>query len=139
MADNEKFSVKKIFNISYAHRLLNYRGKCENLHGHNGKIEIKIESPVLDTEEMVADFNEIKEKAGSWLNENLDHKTILCKKDPLVILFKNTNQKLFLTEKNPTAEILCKIIYENLAGMGLKVKSVKFWETDTSVASYKKI
>lgn len=133
------FSVKKVFNISYAHRLVNYKGKCENLHGHNGRIEIEIESPVLDTEEMVCDFNRIKETAGNWLNENLDHKTILCKKDPLVILFKKNNQKLFLTEKSPTAEILCKIIYEKLVDLGLKIKSVRFWETDTSVASYKKL
>ncbi|MEW5951283.1 MAG: 6-carboxytetrahydropterin synthase [Elusimicrobia bacterium] len=138
MPENEKYSVKKIFDIAYAHRLLNYKGKCENLHGHNGKIEIKIESANLDEEEMVADFNEIKEKAGKWLNDNLDHKTILCQKDPLVVLFKNTNQKLFLTEKNPTAEILCKIIYDNISALGLKVKSVKFWETETSAASYKK-
>lgn len=138
MPEKEKYSVKKIFYVSYAHRLLNYKGKCENLHGHNGKVEIKIESEVLDSEEMVADFTAIKEKAGAWLGENLDHRTILCEKDPLAAELARNGQKLFLTDKNPTAETLCKIIHEKISALGLKVKTVKFWETETSVASYKK-
>jgi 6-pyruvoyltetrahydropterin/6-carboxytetrahydropterin synthase len=138
MKNSEKFSVVKTFEISYAHRLLNYNGKCENLHGHNGKIEIEISTYNLNNEEMVMDFTEIKEKAGRWLNENLDHKTILSRKDPLVKALKKNHQKLFLTDRNPTAEILCQIIYENLNKLGIKAETIKFWETDSSVAIYKK-
>ncbi len=138
MTKKEKFSVKKIFFISYAHRLLNYNGKCENLHGHNARIEIKIESSKLNSEKMVEDFTKIKNKAGVWLNENLDHKTILSNRDPLVNALKSHKQKMFLTHENPTAEALCKIIYENIRKLGFDIKSVKFWENETSVASYKK-
>jgi len=138
MKNSEKFSVVKTFEISYAHRLLNYNGKCENLHGHNGKIEIEISTYNLNNEEIVMDFTEIKEKAGRWLNENLDHKTILSRKDPLVKALKKNHQKLFLIDRNPTAEILCQIIYKNLNKLGIKAETIKFWETDSSVAIYKK-
>lgn len=132
----EVFRVKKAFTISYAHRLLNYNGKCENLHGHNGKIEVIIEARKLDKQDMVKDFTEINRTVKKWLDENLDHRVILSEKDPLVNLMKKSNQKLFLTKDNPTAEILAKLIYKKLRDTGLNVSEVIFWETDTSMAHY---
>ncbi len=57
----EKFYVKKVFEVSYAHRLLNYNGKCENLHGHNVKVEVILEVNKLDNQMMVMDFIKLKE------------------------------------------------------------------------------
>jgi 6-pyruvoyltetrahydropterin/6-carboxytetrahydropterin synthase len=132
-----KYSVKKIFEIAYAHRLLNYNGKCENLHGHNAKIEVIIETEKLNDEDMVMDFVKLKEKVKKWLDENLDHTVILSKKDPLVNVFKKYDQKLFITNQNPTAEIIAKIILEELKKMSINAKIVRFWETDTSMAEVK--
>jgi len=132
-----KYSVKKIFEIAYAHRLLNYNGKCENLHGHNAKIEVIIETEKLNDEDMVMDFVKLKEKAKRWLDENLDHTVILSKKDPLVNVLKKYDQKLFITNQNPTAEIIAKIILEELKKMSINAKIVRFWETDTSMAEVK--
>jgi 6-pyruvoyltetrahydropterin/6-carboxytetrahydropterin synthase len=132
-----KYSVKKIFEIAYAHRLLNYNGKCENLHGHNAKIEVIIETKKLNDEDMVMDFVKLKEKVKKWLDENLDHTVILSKKDPLVNVLKKYDQKLFITNQNPTAEIIAKIILEELKKMSINAKIVRFWETDTSMAEVK--
>ncbi|MCX7905273.1 MAG: 6-carboxytetrahydropterin synthase [Elusimicrobiales bacterium] len=135
----EKFKVKKIFEISYAHRLYKYNGKCENLHGHNGKIEILIESEVLDEQNMVMDFNEIKKIVSNWLNENLDHTTFLYKGDPLTEVLIKYNQKVLLFDENPTAEIIAKFILTSLEKIGIKnIKSVTFWETSSSLAQYTK-
>jgi 6-pyruvoyltetrahydropterin/6-carboxytetrahydropterin synthase len=133
-----KYSVKKIFEIAYAHRLLNYNGKCENLHGHNAKIEVIIETEKLNDEDMVMDFVKLKEKVKKWLDENLDHTVILSKKDPLVNVLKKYDQKLFITNQNPTAEIIAKIILEELKKISINAKIVRFWETDTSMAEVKK-
>ncbi|MGC8867792.1 MAG: 6-pyruvoyl trahydropterin synthase family protein, partial [Elusimicrobiales bacterium] len=85
------FKVKKVFEIAYAHRLFKYNGKCENLHGHNAKIEITLQSKNLDSQTMVKDFTQIKKIAGKWLDDNLDHATLLHKKDPLAKILKQLN------------------------------------------------
>lgn len=134
----ESFRVKKEFEISYAHRLLNYNGKCENLHGHNAKIEIIIESNKLNNQKMVEDFNYIKKIVKKWLDENLDHSTLLHSKDPLVKILKKYKQKLYLFKENPTAEIIAYEIANNIEKFGLNVKIVRVWETNTSMAEYRR-
>lgn len=134
----ELFSVKKEFEISYAHRLLNYNGQCENLHGHNAKIEIIIQTKKLNEQNMVEDFTYIKKVVEKWLDENLDHSTLLHKNDPLVKILKKYKQKLYIFRENPTAEIIAYEIAKNVEKLGLKIKSVRFWETNTSMAEYKK-
>ena len=110
----EIFSVKKIFEIAYAHRLLNYNGKCENLHGHNGKIEVTVESDALNNQDMVMDFTYINNLVKKWLDENLDHRVILHKNDPLVKPLQEHSQRLFLTPLNPTAEIIAGVIKKEI-------------------------
>ena len=51
--------VKKVIEFCYGHRLLDYDGKCRNLHGHNGQLEIEVDSGGLDPLGMVIDFGEI--------------------------------------------------------------------------------
>ena len=54
------YRVTKEIWFCYGHRLLNYNGKCANLHGHNGKAVITIETAQLDSLGMVIDFTDIK-------------------------------------------------------------------------------
>jgi 6-pyruvoyltetrahydropterin/6-carboxytetrahydropterin synthase len=132
------YKVKKIFHLAYGHRLLNYKGKCENLHGHNGVVEVSLKAAELNSEKMVMDFTELGAKVKGWLDENLDHKVILAKADPLAPLLAAQGQKCFLTAENPTAEVLARLIYEAARkDLGLPVAKVAFWETPTSVAAYK--
>ena len=132
------YKVKKIFNIAYGHRLLNYEGKCANIHGHNGKIEINLKSPQLDGQDMVIDFTLIAAKLKKWLNDNLDHKIILSQKDPLLKTLRAFGQKCYETSGNPTAEVLAELIFRKTQEEFPFVYKVKFWETDSCCAIYEK-
>lgn len=132
------YKIKKTFHLAYGHRLLHYKGKCENLHGHNGLVEITLKSEKLNKEKMVMDFTELGGKMKTWLDENLDHKVILAAEDPLAKVLEEQGQHCLLTAENPTAEVLARLIFEAAEGMALPVAKVAFWETPTSMASYKK-
>ncbi len=130
------YSVTKIISFCYGHRLLNYEGKCQYLHGHNGRAEILIESEALDSLSMVIDFSDIKGIIGGFIDKELDHRMILSKKDPVVQKLKELKEPLFLIDENPTAENIAKVIYEFTREKGFPVSAVKLWETDTSFAIY---
>jgi 6-pyruvoyltetrahydropterin/6-carboxytetrahydropterin synthase len=131
--------VKKTFHLAYGHRLLNYKGKCENLHGHNGIVEVTLAAAQLNAERMVMDFTELGRTVKVWLDDNLDHKVILAKADPLAPLLKAQGQACYLTDDNPTAETLAKLVFDVAqAQLKLPVDEVAFWETPTSMASYRK-
>lgn len=130
--------IKKTFHLAYGHRLLNYNGKCENLHGHNGVVEITLKAAKLNAERMVMDFTELGRLMKTWLDENLDHKVILAKADPLVPVLRKQGQACYLTAQNPTAEELAKLVFDTAASLRLPVDEVAFWETPTSAAYYRK-
>jgi 6-pyruvoyltetrahydropterin/6-carboxytetrahydropterin synthase len=132
------YEVKKTFHLAYGHRLLHYKGKCENLHGHNGLVEITLKSGKLNAERMVMDFTELGAKMRTWLDDNLDHRVILSGDDPLAAVLEKEGQRCFPTAENPTAEVLARLVFEAAEGMGLPVSKVSFWETPTSMASYEK-
>lgn len=132
-----EYKIKKTFHLAYGHRLLNYKGKCENLHGHNGVVEVTLKTPELNADRMVMDFTELGAKMKTWLDANLDHKVILAKADPLAPLLQAQGQACCLTDENPTAEVLARLVYASARGLGLPVHRVAFWETPTSMASYK--
>ena len=129
--------IKKTFHLAYGHRLLDHKGKCASLHGPNGVVEITLKASKLNGEHMVMDFTELGTRVKDWLDANLDHKVILSQKDPLLKVLKKENQACFETAQNPTAEILAELIFRKLKGLGLRVHEVAFWETPTSMASYK--
>lgn len=130
------YKVCKTLHFSYAHRLIHYQGKCAHLHGHNALIEIELKAEKLDERALLIDFNDIKDIANNWINQELDHKTLLCKEDPLAKVLADFGEPLFLMDENPTAEALAKLILEALREKGLAVSQVRFWETPTSCAVY---
>lgn len=128
--------MTKVIAFCYGHRLLNYEGKCKYLHGHNGLVEITLESKKLDRRGMVVDFTDVKNIVGSFINGQLDHRMLLCKKDRLVPILKKLGEPHFLMEKNPTAENIAKLIFTFASDKKLPIVSVKLWETETSFAVY---
>ncbi|MBI4597529.1 MAG: 6-carboxytetrahydropterin synthase [Candidatus Omnitrophica bacterium] len=130
------YSVTKTIQFCYGHRLLNYEGKCRDLHGHNGKVEIELSSEALDRRGMVRDFTEIKRAIQGWIDRNLDHKMILCKDDPVLLLLQQQGEPVFAIEANPTAENLAKLIFDEAQRMGFPVTTVRLWETESSCATY---
>ena len=129
------YSVTKIITFCYGHRLLNYQGKCRYLHGHNGKVEIELNSERLDRRGMVRDFEDIKRTLQRWMDETLDHTMLLNRKDPLIA--KLRGERLFLMDTNPTAESIAKLIFDYARRCRFPVTAVRLWETDHSVAAYR--
>jgi 6-pyruvoyltetrahydropterin/6-carboxytetrahydropterin synthase len=131
------FTVTKTIDFCYGHRLLKYEGRCRHLHGHNGRIEVDIDSGDLDERGMVTDFGEIKRALKTWVDETLDHQMILCKDDPLVPVLKQKGELFYVIDDNPTAENIAKLIYVYARSKGLPVTAVRLWETPTSCAGYR--
>jgi 6-pyruvoyltetrahydropterin/6-carboxytetrahydropterin synthase len=130
------YEISKQIRFCYGHRLLKHPGKCRHLHGHNAVAEIRLAQKRLDRRSMVADFDEVKEALGGWIDRNFDHRMILNRRDPLLPALKRLNEPVFLTDEDPTAEVLARLLYEEARSRRLPVKAVTVWETPTSSASY---
>ena len=110
------------------HALRNYKGKCENVHGHNYRCQVTVEGEQLDSIGLLVDFVELK-KTVHGVIDRLDH-TWLNEFPPFDVL-------------NPSAENIAKYIYDEVSkGLpvhdGVKLAAVKLWETDTASAIYRK-
>jgi len=132
------YKVTKAIEFCYGHRLMNYDGKCRHLHGHNGKVEIELETDKLDAIGMVRDFTEVKEVVAGWLDRELDHKMLLRKDDPVLPMLQRMNEPVYLFDTNPTAESIAKLIFEFVLSKGFPVSEVRMWESESSFAAYNK-
>lgn len=130
------FKVTKEIHFCYGHRLLNYAGKCKNLHGHNGKAVVTLEAPALDKLGMVVDFSEIKRVLGRWIDDHLDHKMLLHQDDPVLPELRRQGEPFIMLDVNPTAENIAKLICDHAVSNGLPVVEVILWETENSFATY---
>jgi len=121
-----QFEIMIERNFSSAHQLRGYKGKCENLHGHNYKIEIYARGSELDNIGLLVDFGELKDAADDIV-QYLDHRNI-------------NELPPFDAELNPSAENLARYILEQVsARVGderVKIFKVRCFETPTSVATY---
>ena len=122
--------------FAYGHRLLNYDGKCAHPHGHNARVEIELEGNNLDHADLLVDFTVLKHGLKDWVDEHVDHKMILCVRDPLVAVLREMNEPVFVMETNPTAETLAHLLYDVASQQGFPVSRVRFWESPTSRADY---
>jgi 6-pyruvoyltetrahydropterin/6-carboxytetrahydropterin synthase len=118
-------SVEETF--SAGHALRGYKGKCENLHGHNYRVQVTLEGPQLDAIGLLIDFTLLKHVVRNII-KRLDHQFI--------------NELEPFTNVNPSAENMAKYFYEEIASQledlpaGAQVKEVVIWETDTAMAKY---
>ena len=110
------------------HYLRNYKGKCENPHGHNYKVRVTLTGSELDQAGLLLDFTLLKQ-AMRPIIERLDH-CMLNEIEPFV-------------EMNPSAENIARFFYsetsrqvaEMTAGR-VRVKECTIWETDSTTATY---
>jgi 6-pyruvoyltetrahydropterin/6-carboxytetrahydropterin synthase len=116
------YKIKVEAYFSAAHNLRNYRGKCEELHGHNWKVELEVSSSRLDKSGMVADFKCLKSELNKIL-EKLDHKYL--------------NNIPYFKKANPTSENIARYIYGRLKARQVgNLKSITVWESDNACATY---
>lgn len=131
------FQVTREIDFCYGHRLLDYDGKCKNLHGHNAKVLITLEANSLDGRGMVLDFADIKRVVQKWIDDHLDHRMILRHDDPVVEMLQQMGEPLMLIDENPTAENIAKLIADYGLEQGFPVVEVRFWETPRCSATYR--
>jgi 6-pyruvoyltetrahydropterin/6-carboxytetrahydropterin synthase len=119
------YEVKIVSQFAAAHRLENFYGKCEALHGHNWKVEVFLVGNNLDRTGLLMDFGVVKARTKEVLEE-LDHKYL--------------NELAAFQDRNPSSENLACYLYERLGAVlnrdGVKIHRVNVWESDTSCASY---
>jgi 6-pyruvoyltetrahydropterin/6-carboxytetrahydropterin synthase len=119
------YAVKIVTQFAAAHRLENFNGKCEGLHGHNWKVEVSLVGQGLDHAGLLLDFGVLKARVKEVLEE-IDHKYL--------------NELAAFQDRNPSSENLACYLYERLGaifdGDGVNVHRVDVWESDTSCASY---
>ena len=132
------FVISRQFTFCYGHRLQGHSGKCANLHGHNGTVKIELQNSRLNPQGMVADFADVKNTIGEWIEKTLDHRLILQESDPLVVLLRENGEAVLTLPVEPTAENLAKMIYEKSEDFGLPVYAVSVWETERCAAVYRK-
>jgi 6-pyruvoyltetrahydropterin/6-carboxytetrahydropterin synthase len=140
--------VTKEIQWDMGHRVTNHDSQCRNLHGHRYKAEICVEGDLVDIEGvsdqgMVIDFGDIKKIATKYVHDVLDHGFMVWEKDQLLLDFykKNKDQKHIVVPFVSTSENIAAWIFNQLDKRlndkyktGLKLYSVKLWETPTSVA-----
>jgi len=120
------------------HALRGYRGKCENVHGHNYKIRVTLEGTELNSIGLLYDFKDLKEAIQCAIRR-LDHQFL--------------NDIPPFDELNPSAENIAKYFYEEVGRLiaspspesrvpnpeslpPCRVERVTVWETDTTTATY---
>jgi 6-pyruvoyltetrahydropterin/6-carboxytetrahydropterin synthase len=133
----QRFQVTKVIEFAYGHRLLDHKGKCRYLHGHNGMVEVDIEADALDAMGMVVDFGDVNGVVKAWIDANLDHKMLLCDADPVLPALEAAGEPIYRMPENPTAENIAKLIWKAAREQGMPVTEVRVWETSTSRASYR--
>jgi 6-pyruvoyltetrahydropterin/6-carboxytetrahydropterin synthase len=132
-----RYKITKLIDFCYGHRLLEHKGKCRHLHGHNGRLEVDLESDTLDRMGMVADFGDVNAAVKGWVDEHLDHTMLLCRRDPVIPMLTDLGERLYVMDQNPTAENIAQLVYEQANRLGMAVSEVRLWETPTSCAVYR--
>jgi len=122
------FQITVEDSFAAGHYLRNYRGKCENPHGHNYKVRVTLYGEELDRAGLLLDFKDLKDVMRNVV-DRLDHQMI--------------NDLQPFTELNPSAENLAKYFYDETQAKlrsatngRVRVKDVTVWETDTTTATY---
>ena len=123
------------------HRVWKHENKCAHLHGHNYVVYFHASAPKLDELGRVIDFDVLKERLGSWIEEHWDHGFILHRDDQEAVaaVRRVTEQKVALLDSNPTAENMARHLLETVApealkGTGVRVVKVVLWETENCFA-----
>jgi len=119
------FELKIIADFAAAHQLKMVAKKCENLHGHNWKIEVCMAGKRLNDAGVLMDFGEIKAHLSDIM-ASLDHKFL--------------NELEYFRDDNPSSENIARYIAESLQkkidGSTVKVARVTAWESDSACATF---
>jgi 6-pyruvoyltetrahydropterin/6-carboxytetrahydropterin synthase len=122
------FEVTVEDTFAAGHYLRNYKGKCENPHGHNYKVRVTLVGKELDKAGLLLDFKDLRE-VMRHVTDRLDHQMI------------NDLEPFKVT--NPSAENLAKYFFDEsntrlqaVTNGRVHIRSVTVYETDSTTATY---
>lgn len=108
-----------------AHQLRHYKGKCENLHGHNWKVQVTVTAGELNEIGLGIDFKDMKEALHEVLGQ-LDHHFL--------------NDLPIFQSSNPSSENIarwiCERLSESIDRRNVRVSRVTVWESEDAFATY---
>jgi len=120
------FEISVEYSFAAGHALRGYKGKCENAHGHNYKVQVMVTGSQLNSTGLLMDFVDLRATIKA-LVERLDHRFL--------------NDLPPFDQQNPSAENIAKYFADTLSpqvsAAGLRLSAVTVWETDTTSATYR--
>jgi len=119
------YELKVTSRFAAAHQLREFHGACENLHGHNWKVEVYVTGENLKREGLLVDFGEMKQATREVLG-TLDHRFL--------------NELEPFRDNNPSSENIARHIFQYLSDKlnhgDIRVSKVTAWESEDACASY---
>jgi 6-pyruvoyltetrahydropterin/6-carboxytetrahydropterin synthase len=120
------FELKVVTHFAAAHQLKMVAEKCENLHGHNWKVEVYVAGKKLNRAGVLLDFGEIKKHVADII-KTLDHKFL-------------NDIELFHDDYPPSSENIARYVARELQAAikdpTIKVSRVTAWESENACATY---
>ncbi len=119
------FELKVTTHFAAAHQLTMVSKKCENLHGHNWKVEVCVKGEKLNNAGVLVDFGILKKHVRDIMNR-LDHKFL--------------NELDYFDDGNPSSEniavYIAKTLDAELNEPGVRISHVTTWESEDACATY---
>lgn len=119
------FELKVVTRFAAAHQLTMVGSKCENMHGHNWKVEVYVTGDKLGAGGVLIDFGEIKTHLADVINK-LDHKFL--------------NELDYIPDGKPSSENIAYFVATELQtkidDSAVQVSRVTAWESDDACATY---
>jgi len=118
------FELKVTTHFAAAHQLTMVGEKCENLHGHNWKVEVMVAGEKLNEASVLIDFGVLKAHVKEIINQ-LDHKFL---NDLEILTCQPSSESI--------AVYIAESLQKRLEGSGVRVSRITTWESDNAAATY---
>ncbi|MFJ4960241.1 6-carboxytetrahydropterin synthase [Streptomyces sp. NPDC088739] len=146
------YEVEVRHRFDAGHRLPHLPGKCTSLHGHTWHVTATLAGP-LDSRGIVVDMGEVKAELRKFVDDRLDHGTMLGADDPLVPLLRDFG-KVFVfdpldaafpwgTGRWPTVENVAWLIGGHVQAVvdhsDVRLVGVRVSETPSNAATWRPV
>jgi len=138
--------LTRVFHFDMAHVLLNYPGKCKNIHGHTYRLEVTVIGALCNEKTspkkgMLIDFSDFKNLIQEEIISRWDHALMIHQdSDPILLnVLKINYEKIIVVPFQPTTEnMICELatIIKTILPSDLQLFSLKLYETEKSFAEW---
>jgi len=140
------YKIERRFSFAGGHRLSKHQGSCKNIHGHNYIVYVGLKSYILNENDMIMDFSDLKSIFETYLQE-YDHCLVINKKDMewLEPLSQKMSWKVKIMDdegRDPTAEVMANHFYKYLKSLfekefnNIQIDYVTVYENENSKSTY---